>query len=52
MRGGITILDYFAAKAMPEVMRQTNMETAGAYGLVASRSYRMAEAMLAEKAQR
>ena len=52
---GMTLRDYFAAKALPEIMREWDMERRGVDGsgcfdehvpLMAEESYRMADAML------
>ena len=52
---GMSLRDYFAAKALPEIMREWDMERRGVDGsgcfdehvpLMAEESYRMADAML------
>lgn len=54
---GMTLLDYFAAKAMPEVLRQMRDEHKGndgtiaesSYPVAAEYSYKLAAAMIEER---
>lgn len=61
---GLSLRDYLAAKAMPQLMHSIDQSSAaevrddiakarvtGAYALVALRAYELADAMLAERAR-
>jgi len=47
-QGGMTLRDYFAAKAMQELMQMEHVET---YASAATRAYEMADAMLKAREQ-
>lgn len=51
-RGGMTLLDYFAAKALNGLLSQTDPSDYQMYPKIAGVAYRLADAMLAERNKR
>jgi len=48
---GMTLRDYFAAKELASLENKTVCDRPGAYARIADHCYRMADAMLAERAK-